>query len=109
MDSPFGTNPRQSRWRRALVYFGLAEDPSSGHSAPAGRPRRVNRRARPTEQPVETRGRRALVYFGLAEGEPPSRYGDTVARELDDDVDALRERVARLEEALARRRENEPG
>lgn len=43
----------------------------------------------------------ALAYFGLVEGPADSRYGLDVKPQLDDDVDALRARVAELEARLA--------
>ena len=48
--------------------------------------------------------RKAAVYFGLADDPERSRYGE-VKRELDDDIDALRARIAELERRLDERRD----
>ena len=83
-------------FRRFLIYFGLAAPPEDGLNVPSASPV-----PQPAREDGEERGiRKALVYFGLAEGPDPSRYGTAVERELDDDIDALRSRVAELEARL---------
>jgi hypothetical protein len=102
--------------RRAVQYFGLANEPDA-------RFRRRERESRPS-QPVATasatgessrtedvaRGLRTLaVYFGLAEApDGPargrSRYGQT-STQLDRDIDELRAPIAELEARLGQHSE----
>ena len=86
----------RSRFRRLLIYFGLAENPSN----PATEPARSTRPMRKNEPP-SGKARATLAYFGLVERPADSRYGLDVKPELDDDLDALRARVAELEARLA--------
>ena len=86
--SPFG-DLRGERLHRVLVYFGLRDAPERPASrAPSA----------PPEEPVETsRVRNALVYFGLVADQNASRYGATVSRDLDAEIDELRRRLDALE------------
>ena len=87
------TDPPRNPFRRLLIYFGLAEGPSG----PAPEPNR----AKPARASSGGQVRSTLQYFGLVEGPSDSRYGAMVKPELDEDVDALRARVAELEARLA--------
>ena len=83
--------PRRGRIRAALEYFGLA--------TPTGPPRAEPEQTSGSGEPG--RARPLLVYFGLADDPNRSRYGAEVRNELDQDVDALRARVAELEARLS--------
>jgi hypothetical protein len=100
-------------FRRALRYFGLVsssderfQQPSSpAPTRPAAEPEASSEpeaRSEPSEAAVALR--KAAVYFGLADPPARSRYGE-VERELDDDIDALRARIAELERRLDERRD----
>lgn len=90
------TDRPRGPFRRLLIYFGLLASPDEPVTAPA----RSTRSERQNEEPAG-KTRTALAYFGLVEGPADSRYGLNVKPELDDDVDALRARVAELEARLA--------
>lgn len=94
--SPFGDR-RGGRLHRALVYFGIREEPDPP-AVPRGSEPSPERPAEPEpEHPPLTRRERALVYFGLAEPRGASRYGEGVSGQLDADIDDLRRRIAELE------------
>jgi hypothetical protein len=103
-----------SLFRRVLHYVGLANAPDTRFNqravAPKARPDPPELVSHDQREPrAEAFGRAlrtGLVYFGLAEDEEGhrtvgrSRYGD-VGSALDDDIDALRTRVAELERRLS--------
>ncbi len=98
--TPFGDKPKTGRLHRALVYFGLKDEPPAqpGSSTPT-----------PTETPSapvapgkrRTWQRQALVYFGLADDEESSsRYGTAISPTLDTDLEQLARRITALEDEL---------
>lgn len=99
--SPFGDR-RGGRLHRALVYFGLREDPRR----PTEPPRRDDTPRSPSAPPPEPRPltprERVLTYFGLVDLGPGSRYGEGVSGRLDADIDDLRRRIAELEAGTRR-------
>jgi hypothetical protein len=93
--------------RRVLRYFGLVSSPDRRFEPPS-RPTPPRPAAEPeaSSEPSEftVALRKAAVYFGLADGPEPSRYGE-VKPSLDEDIDALRARIAELERRLDERRD----
>jgi hypothetical protein len=92
--------------RRLLQYFGLLPAPDTPFEQPTVAPDPAP--THPPEPRAEGFGRAlrtGLVYFGLADDDGPipgrSRYGD-VATALDDEIDALKARVAELERQITR-------
>jgi hypothetical protein len=90
------TDRTRGPFRRLLIYFGLAENPDASVPGRGSSPPPVTK-----EKSAGGKGHSALAYFGLVEGPADSRYGLNVKPELDDDVDALRARIAELEARLA--------
>jgi hypothetical protein len=91
--------------RRVLRYFGLVDSSDERFQQPSrpAPPRPVVEREASSEpSEVAVALRKAAVYFGLADDPERSRYGE-VNRELDEDIDALRARIAELERRLDER------
>lgn len=99
--TPFGTDPRKGRLRRAVEYFGLLEATGDTARKPSTAPRRP-------PAPGGTRaGVKALAYFGLAEDLDDSHpRGPRVLRR---DLDELLERVEALEDEVAALRRSQRG
>jgi hypothetical protein len=94
-------------FRRVLRYFGLVSSSDERFQQPSSpAPPRPAAEPKASSEPSEVAValRKAAVYFGLADGPEPSRYGE-VKPSLDEDIDALRARIAELERRLDERRD----
>jgi hypothetical protein len=94
-----------------LHYFGLVSAPDRRFEQPSRpAPPRPEPKPETASEPSDLTValRKAAVYFGLADDPERSRYGSDVERALDDDIDALRARVAELERRLDSERSARP-